>query len=227
MDILFIWYGKLEPIYGWRDTCIRRALELYPEANFKCITTLKEFYGMELIDANALCEEMEAEGYYSDMENFMVLSDEMRFWWLARNKNTLYMDTDTFCIKPFEPCPLPRKSGIEALWNGEDLEPFAEILTKRIKGNFFVHIEPELEIESMNDFFEHKPRWAKDFRKNDMTFVPTRNVKNMIVCGQSETELKGVYLEKELWAEILQVMLNHPMTFFKGQKVISSIKGAL
>jgi len=177
VNVLFIWFGKLEPIYGWRDTCIRRAKELYPEANFKCITNLKEFYGMELINADELCSQMELEGYYSDTDNFMALSDEMRFYWLANHKNTLYMDTDTYCVERLELGALPRKMGIEALWSGDDLKPFEDMLKLRTKGQFFIDLESDLKLDEMKGYFEHKPLWSKEFRKKDIAFLPTRDLR--------------------------------------------------
>jgi len=178
MDILFIWFGKSDPLYEWRDACIRRAFEMYPEANFKCITTLKDFYGMELIDANELCTKMESEGYYSDIDNFMALSDEMRFYWLARNKNTLYLDTDTYCSERFELSALPRKAGIEALWSGDDCGPFEIILKIRDKGQFFINLESTLNIAEMNHAFEHKPQWSRELRETKGDLMPSHKVRD-------------------------------------------------
>jgi len=179
MDILFIWFGKVEPLYAWRDACIRRAFELYPEANFKCITTLKDFYGMEIIDAEEVAAKMKSEGYYSDIDNFIALSDEMRFWWLARNKNTLYLDTDIYCVDKFNTDNTPKKSCIEALWNGDNYLPFIKILETRAKGELFIDIEEKLDIEDMSECFEHKAKWGKKLRETKGRLMPLQKFREL------------------------------------------------
>jgi len=58
LKILFIWYGLREPLYTFRHECIKRAMELYPEAEFQCITHLEKFYGMEIISPNKIQSQM-------------------------------------------------------------------------------------------------------------------------------------------------------------------------
>ena len=168
MNIIFIWYGLIEPVSRWREMCLKRAVEVYPNANFSCITTLKYFYGMNIIDARKVISEMEAGGYYHDIHNFMAMSDEMRFWWLERNEYTLYMDTDTYCKTPMLPGFRAGKAGIEAIWSGRETKPFADILDMRKMGSLFVHLSGSLEAEDMREHFEHKPRWSKQYRQNNL-----------------------------------------------------------
>ena len=163
MNILFIWIGMVEPLYDWRHRCIFRAKEMYPDAKFQCVTTLKEFYGMEIVDAREVAEKMEEQGYYGDITQFIPFSDALRFWWLSKQKNTLYLDTDTWCKTPLNPHPNAGKAGIEALWNGENTSVFKDFLDKRRSGEIFVGYRNELDIDDLTEYFEHKPKWAKSY----------------------------------------------------------------
>lgn len=168
MNILFIWYGLIEPLYEWRNLCINRALKIYPDAHFQCITTYVDFYGMEVIDARCVLSEMRDGGYYADeksmVNNILSLSDEMRFWWLERHQNTLYLDTDTYCTKPMTATPRAGKAGIEALWSGSESKPFSDILSIRTKGDIFVRLAGKVDAIDLTEYFKHKPLWAKDIR---------------------------------------------------------------
>lgn len=158
MEVLFIWFGLREPLYDWRISCIKRAKAVYPDAKFKCITTWKEFYGMEVVPAYPLAEELNRHGFYADMhpDKYRQTSDEMRFWWLTHYPNTLYLDTDTWCESPIERSRKPGKMSIEALWSGEDAQPFKEILEIREKGEFFVRYNKDLRAEDLSEYFTHR-----------------------------------------------------------------------
>lgn len=166
MNILFIWYGLVEPLYEWRHKCIARALEVYPDANVTVITCLKDFYGCDVVDAREVIEEMAIEGYEVNINNFVLTSDVMRFWWLSKHPNTLYMDTDTWCIKPMPITKEPGKVAIEALWNGEDTKTFGDFLDARDLTKHFVTQERKLQINLLDEYFVHKPFWAKEIRKH-------------------------------------------------------------
>ena len=59
MNVLFVWDGFQAPLYEMRTRCVRRAKELYPDAKFTCITTLKEFFQCdELIDTREYYEKI-------------------------------------------------------------------------------------------------------------------------------------------------------------------------
>jgi len=204
LNILFIWFGLVEPLYKWRDICISQALELYPDAHFQCITTLKDFYGMEIIDARTVISMMEKQGYYSDIKCFQAMSDEMRFWWLMNNKNTLYMDTDTWCIKPMLPTLAAGKAGIEALWSGGESEPFSHILKIRKKGDIFIELEPQVKAQDLTEYFEHKPLWAKQIRQNlypkkgaRAPVLPENLSDHLAVIDHQSKEISRKY--NELW----------------------------
>lgn len=168
-NILFIWYGLREPLYTLRDRCIIQALKIYPKANFKVITAMKAFYDMEIINVYDIIEEMKKEDLYTDINHYMALSDEMRFWWLKNNPETLYLDTDTWCK---EQMPYMEKCGhmnIEALWNGnnEHTKPFDDIMNKRKKGELYNTYIPELyqsESVPLDKYFSHKDVWVKGFQ---------------------------------------------------------------
>lgn len=157
MKILYIWYGIHEPLYHYRDKCIRRALELYPDAHFQVITNLDTFYGMEVISNNDVRAQMEEQGYYTHKRDYLRTSDEMRFWWLSQHKNTLYLDTDTWCKEPMPVSPEPGKLAIEALWTGEDTSQFANMLATRERHSLYITLEKKLELRDLSKYFEHTP----------------------------------------------------------------------
>jgi len=169
-NVLFIWYGLREPLYTLRDKCIINAIQKYPEAKFRVITSLKAFYDMEIVNVYDVIDEMKKEDLYTDINHYMALSDEMRFWWLKNNPETLYLDTDTWCE---ETMPYMKECGhmnIEALWNGnnEHTKPFDKITSKRIKGELFNTYIPELyESDSivLDKYFSHKAKWTKQYQQ--------------------------------------------------------------
>ncbi len=159
MDILFIWVTVGSPLYEWRLKCIRRAMAVYPHANFKVITTLKEFFGFKVIDAYEILENL--KGFNIDINDPIWFSDYARYYWLSRVPNTLYIDTDTFCT-----APIPLIKGIGhadywAIWNGEDLRGIADVLSKHNDQRMLSHT-PDLLAErgkNFSQYFEHKPEW--------------------------------------------------------------------
>lgn len=161
MDILFIWVTVGSPLYEWRLKCIRRAVEVYPGANFKVITTLKEFFGFEVIDAYEVWQNLKI--FNVDITDPIWFSDYARLFWLARNPNTLYLDTDTFCISPIPVLKGIGYSNYWAIWNGQDLSGIAEVLDNNNGEQALLHT-PKLLAErgkNLSQYFVHKPEWSK------------------------------------------------------------------
>ena len=162
MDILFIWVTVGSPLYEWRLKCIRRAVEVYPDANFKVITNLKEFFGFKIIDAYEILENLKV--FNVDFNDPIWFSDYARYYWLCRYPNTLYLDTDTFCLSP-----IPELKGIGhadywAIYNGDDLAGISEVLNNHNNKRALLHT-PALLAErgtNLSQYFDHKPFW-RDF----------------------------------------------------------------
>lgn len=162
MTILFIWDGVTKPLYEWRIKCIRRTMQIYPEAKFQVITTLKEFFGMEIINANEILDKLNDEFCLNlSLSNPIGFSDYARYYWLAKNSRTLYLDTDTFCLSP-----IPETSDIGhddywAIWNGDDLNGISGILALHGNAWYLLHT-PELLSKvgrNLSQHFIHKPVW--------------------------------------------------------------------
>jgi len=158
-DILYFWRFGEDKLDPWRKHCIERALKIYEGCNFKCITTEKEFYGMETISPDYWVDK-----YDISLESFIPLSDRIRFDYLSEHPNTLYMDTDVWCNKKIQGNKGIEFMSIEAIWNGNDLEGIKRIFSKRNnpKG-FLLHLKTEMAKEGteLHGYFEHKPKWRK------------------------------------------------------------------
>lgn len=161
MDILFVWNATISPLYEWRIKCIRRAMEVYPDASFKVITQLKEFFGMEIISLVEVLRFLRE--YKIDLDNPLMFADYARYYWLSIYPNTLYIDTDAFCISP-----IPTLKGIGhddywAIWNGNDLEGVKEILERHEDKQVLLHTPKLLASRGTNlsCYFDHKPAWRR------------------------------------------------------------------
>jgi hypothetical protein len=161
MNILFIWTGVTRPLYEWRIKCIRRALEVYPDANFKVITTLNEFFGMEVIDAREILDKLNE--YDVDIQDPIFFSDYARYYWLARNPRTLYIDTDALCTTPIPEANDIGHDDYWAIWNGDDLNGIQEVLNQHGGQRHLLHT-PQLLAKvgrNLSQYFIHKPSWRK------------------------------------------------------------------
>lgn len=157
MNILFIWsYGPLDV---WRDKCVKRAMKIYPKANFICITADSEFYGMATVPFEHWIEK-----YNIPMSDMMGLSDYIRFDYLSENPDTLYLDTDTYCTKKMPFLEGIGYKSIEAIWNGKDLEGIKEIFSHHNCQQILWHLRDHMTGTYLHDYFEHKPLWAKPMR---------------------------------------------------------------
>ena len=161
MNVLFIWNSTISPLYEWRCKCIRRALEVYSDAKFKVITQLTEFFGIEIVPLYEVARHMQK--YNIQLSRPVMFADYARLFWLARNPDTLYIDTDAFCIKPIPQSPTIRYADYWAIWNGNDLKGIQEILDQHGGKEMLLHTPRLLAAKgkSMIEYFEHKPYWRK------------------------------------------------------------------
>ena len=104
--------GVIEPLYDWRVMCIRRAKEIYPDAEFTVISQMKNFYGMKII---------KPENYDVGVspDRPIEYSDHARLKWLSENENTLYLDSDTWCKEPYKFGDNMGSAYFEAIWSGK------------------------------------------------------------------------------------------------------------
>lgn len=96
MKILYIWDKAEIPLA--RQACVKGTLSLYPDAEVYCITKAKIFPGMKVIPWEEMLGKMKAflglkRTPYA-WHNPICFSDWARFFFLAHNPNTLYLDTD-------------------------------------------------------------------------------------------------------------------------------------
>jgi hypothetical protein len=162
MNILFIWTGVTKPLYEWRIRCIRQAMKIYPEAKFQVITTLKEFFGMQIIDANEILDKLNDEFSIGiNLTDPICFSDYARYYWLARNPKTLYIDTDAFCTLPIPETMEIGHDDYWAIWNGTDLNGISNILAQHAGKRILLHTPKLLAMVGRNlaQYFIHKPVW--------------------------------------------------------------------
>ena len=169
--VLFIWIGNNTPLYEWRTKCIRRAMEVYPDFNFKVITGLKSFFGFETIKLEPIFEAIKEYNVRPISDgHHMNFSDYARYYWLSNHPNTLYLDTDTWCIKRMPIIPGLGNMEYEAIWNGEDLESIKRVLGQHNNKEILLHTSRLLSQigTNLSEYFEHKPLWSKRYSRPDL-----------------------------------------------------------
>lgn len=99
MNLLYIWDGR-NALPESRRKAIEATLGLYPEARCFCITRLKSFVSnrFEILDWDSLLLRMADHFGFKETpyrwQDPMTFSDWARFYHLAYNPDTLYLDTD-------------------------------------------------------------------------------------------------------------------------------------
>lgn len=80
--------------------------KLYPDAEFCCITKLKEFMGMKIIPWEEIEDLMLRFFQWNEipyhLNHWMCFSDWARFFFLGSYPDTLYLDTDCWILKRFD-----------------------------------------------------------------------------------------------------------------------------
>lgn len=160
MTILLIWIGDNEPLNEFRNKCITQIMAMYPGAQFKVITKHKKFFGMDLIHPDNF-------DIGIDYEDYLSYSDYARLKWLSENPNTLYIDTDTWPIKPYLFGDKIGSAGFEAIWSGNQGHLIEKIYNEA-EGRLLSNHGAKLDAlgESLHQYFEHKPRWSRPYMNN-------------------------------------------------------------
>lgn len=169
MTILFIWLGITGEFDLWRKMCIFRAKKLYPEAKVKIISSSKKLFDFDIIDAHEIKEKLKENNWFCKFEDYILFSDYARFYWLMNYKNTLYLDTDTWCKRRYEYTNKVGNLGIEAIWNGNSTNFIKNVFNQRVNNRDPLIRLNKIFIEfgsiCLSEYFEHKPLWAKQYRK--------------------------------------------------------------
>ena len=104
MKILYIWDGEYQKLPDARHENIKTCLKFYPDAQYFCISKKPSFFSRDfkIIDWDQTVSEIETYFDFGKLEGIGNSSDWMRFWFLAHNPDTLYMDTDITLKKGFD-----------------------------------------------------------------------------------------------------------------------------
>lgn len=138
MKILYVWDGRRE-LPPQRNACVSAALSLYPDAEFACITMSSSFYSaaIKVIPWDMVKAQLSAFlGVPKDAYAWhdpMCFSDWARFWFLANNPDTLYLDTDCRMKARFDFRDRPMHAGIFLLYThaGSDGSALMRMLKAR------------------------------------------------------------------------------------------------
>lgn len=149
--------------------CIERCREIYPEAKYKLITTLKDFPidGFEFINAYEYEREMFNQGYPVAIKEYMIYSDFARFDYLRKHENHLYLDIDMWCASKAPLAEKAASAGIEAIWSGRQTDVVNRAFMERGSRRLLIGLTAPLHKAGALDiskYFEHKPKWSKPYR---------------------------------------------------------------
>ena len=158
MNVLLLWIGETHPLDEWRNKCVSQVKMCYPMAKFTVITKLKEFYGMKIVHPDDYEVGVDPEDYIS-------YSDYARLKWLSENEDTLYIDTDTWCNKPYEFTDKMGSAYFEAIWSGKETHKIKEV-ADMAEGRTLMKLGKELDArgENLHKYFDHRPKWARVYR---------------------------------------------------------------
>lgn len=107
MKILWIWFGENAlPIE--RKNAIAETMLVYPDAEYVCITKQKAFLDPKIkcIDPQVVIDQMKV--YFELKETpevwkeYLIFSEWARYFYIANNPDTLYLDTDCRMLKQFD-----------------------------------------------------------------------------------------------------------------------------
>lgn len=107
MKILYIWHGERH-LPESRAQAIAATMNLYPDAEYFCITTLGHFFSdaFKVISWDYVMDCMLRSFDFQERpyrwNEYMCFSDWARFWYLGNHGDTLYLDTDAQMLKRYE-----------------------------------------------------------------------------------------------------------------------------
>jgi hypothetical protein len=135
-----------------RKACVASALSLYPDARPLCITRASSFYSpaFKVIPWDSVMGQLAAflrvpKDAYAWTDP-MCFSDWARFWFLAHNPDTLYLDTDCRLKARFDFKDRPMHAGIFLLYASAGFDGLA--LLRMLKAR------SEKRLNLLNDFGE-------------------------------------------------------------------------
>ena len=106
-QILWIWFGENSvPIE--RQNAIAETMLVYPDAEYVCITKQKSFLDPKIkcIDPQVITDQMvtyfELKETPEVWKEYLIFSDWVRYFYIANNPDTLYLDTDCRALKTFD-----------------------------------------------------------------------------------------------------------------------------
>lgn len=104
MNLLFIWDGAKD-LPAERLENINACLTLYPDTTYYCITRLPFFCSdkINIISWDKYEQEISDHFKYpKTFPNLFIFTEWARFWFLANNPNTLYIDTDVKLLQYYD-----------------------------------------------------------------------------------------------------------------------------
>ncbi len=173
MKILFIWEGTKD-LPKSRAEAIAETMNLYPEAEYYCITKMHHFFSdkFKVIPWMVVMEEMMLFfGFQTipyEWNRYMCFSDWARFWYLGNNADTLYLDTDCRMLKRYDFANewriLYPEGNICILYSpdnakGERLLALLDEQARKHVGlllGFYQKMNPEWSATIPNEYFRHK-----------------------------------------------------------------------
>ncbi len=115
---------------------------------------------MEIIDYNNYFHELNE--YNLNINDPLSVSDYMRFDYLSKHEDTLYLDTDVICMKSATLMDQCKAWRIGAIWIGKECDVIKDIFSKHENREVLFGFEKEFEKDKeFNNCFEHKPLWLK------------------------------------------------------------------
>lgn len=169
MDILFIWKDH-HILSKERLACIESANMMYPNSKLMVITNIQKVFPdyMEIIKLETVRDILINEYNVNPdrLRDYYGFSDYARFWYLSNHINTLYLDTDTQCVKKMPEIPSGICGGkpyrLDALYNNDSPETFSKHFNKRNNTSNLMGLTNSFDYENdfinISEYFIHRPK---------------------------------------------------------------------
>ena len=97
-----------------------------------------------------------------DIEHYMNFSDYARFHYLSEHEDTLYLDTDIYCVKRTELSEKCECKDIQAIWSGKDCDTIRNIFSFHDNQAILLGLKNKFKHNiKFEDCFQHKPKWLR------------------------------------------------------------------
>lgn len=166
MKILFIWFGEKE-LSDYRKKCINRAMELYPKAEFFCLTNNPGIWpvGVELLDYGKYWKKIVDDygNHPAQIPDYYTLGDHLRFIWCSEGRDRLYLDTDTYCVDPLPKLPKGKCGSVygqlDVLYSNDKPEILEQVYQNRKKTTNLFYLKNLVnnseKFINLDSFFNH------------------------------------------------------------------------